>query len=149
MSAPSRAGRLKRQTGATIVRALFRQDPLMTTLRIFASLSTLLFLAACASGGDAPPPAVESAPAAPAAPAYALSDIQGTGPAAIDALLGAPALTRKEGDGEFRRYRLSECTLIIILYPDETGAQRATHVEATALSSGREKPDLDACLAAG
>lgn len=107
-------------------------------------------LAACASNTEPPPPvAVEAAPAEPAAPAYLVSDIMGAGPRAIDDLLGAPALTRKEGAGEYRRYALSECMLIIILYPDETGSPRAAHVEATALSSGREKPALEDCLAAG
>ncbi len=109
-----------------------------------------MLLAACGSTRNAPAPvAVETAPPEPAAPAYVMSDIMGAGPAAIDALLGVPALTRKEGAGEYRRYSLSRCTLIVILYPDDTGAPRAAHVEATALSSGAEKPALDDCLAAG
>ncbi len=119
-------------------------------MKFLPSAATALLLAACASTADAPPPvAAKTTPSAPAAPVYVVSDIMGATPAAIDALLGAPALTRQEGDGEYRRYGLSECALIVILYPDDQGAPRAAHLEATALSSAREKPALDACLAAG
>ena len=121
----------------------------MTTHRFFAGCLAFISLAACASGGDTPPPTIVSAPAAPAEPAYLRSDIDGASAAALDALFGDPGLIRKEGDGEFRRYQLAECALLVILYPDETGTPRTAHMEATALSSDREKPNLDACLAAG
>ncbi len=65
----------------------------------------------------------------------------------IDGLLGAPTLTRQEGDGEYRRYALNNCVLIVILYPDEQGASRAVHLDAIAENSEAEKPDLNACLA--
>lgn len=69
----------------------------------------------------------------------------------IDALLGAPALVRREGAGEFRRYGLETCSLIVILYPNENPAEAdvASHVEATALHSSDDKPDIETCLANG
>lgn len=122
----------------------------MTFHQIGLRLAAFLLLSACATSDEAPPPiAAPVAPAVPAAPVYVASDILGARATSIDALLGAPALTRTEGNGEFRRYSLTECTLIVILYPDETGAARAAHIEATALTSGREKPSVEACLAAG
>lgn len=87
--------------------------------------------------------------AAPVAPVYAAGDILGAEAGAIDALLGPPALTRREGEGEFRRYALKECMLIVILYPDDFGGVRAAHIDAAARQFGVEKPDVDQCLAAG
>ncbi len=112
-----------------------------------ASIAAGLLLTACASGPsiDAAPPAA----AAPSAPVFVLGDILGARPQTIDALLGAPALTRSEGAGEYRRYGLTSCTLIIILYPDEAGAPHVAYVDTAAQKSGAEKPDLEACLAAG
>lgn len=122
----------------------------MTFHQIGLCFAAALLFSACATNDEAPAPiAAPVAPAKPAAPVFVASDIMGAAAASIDALLGAPALTRQEGTGEFRRYSLSECTLIVILYPDETGASRAAHIEATALTSGREKPSVDDCLAAG
>lgn len=109
--------------------------------------SVLLLGAACASAPEAPAPiAVDPTPAPPR---YLVSDIEDADASSIDALLGAPALTRREGAGEYRRYALTSCTLIIILYPDETGVQKVAHVDATATTSSAEDPDLEACLAAG
>lgn len=110
--------------------------------------STLLLISACSTTSE-PAPNVVEAPSAPSTPTFVLDDILGATPDQVDALLGAPALTRREGEGEYRRYALQDCTLIVILYPDETGAARASHVDATAQSSGAEKPDLSACLANG
>ena len=113
-------------------------------------LVACLLVSACATTEEAlTPVAAPAPPVEPAAPVYVVSDIMGESADAVDVLLGAPALTRKEGTGEYRRYSLTECALIVILYPDDTGAARAAHIEATALTSGREKPSVDACLAAG
>ena len=118
--------------------------------QIAPCLVASLLVTACASTQTPPAPvAAPVAPAEPAAPVYVASDIMGARASAVDALLGAPALTRKEGTGEYRRYSLTQCALIIILYPDEAGVSRAAHLEATALNSGAEKPALPACLAAG
>lgn len=112
-----------------------------------AAAAILLAGACSTTPGSAPTPSV--APAAPSAPVFVMDDILGASPDSVDALLGAPALTRREGAGEYRRYALSTCTLIIILYPDNTGEARAAHVDATAKNAEDEKPDLDDCLAAG
>lgn len=89
------------------------------------------------------------APVEPSHPAYQVQDILDAKSSDIDALLGAPALTRREGDGEFRRYTLKQCGLIVVLYPDDNGAQRVTHIDTAAQHSGSAKPALEECLAAG
>ena len=108
----------------------------------------LLALAGCAGAPPAAQPA-PAAPPAPLAPVFVLDDILGAGADAIDALLGPAALVRREGAGEFRRYSLSKCSLLVILYPDENGEPAAAHVEAAALRAGEDKPDAGECLAAG
>lgn len=118
-------------------------------LRLVISASFLSLAGACATAPERAAETPKSPAAAPAAPVYRLADIQGLGASAVDALLGEPALTRREGTGEYRRYALTTCTLIVILYPDETGIEKVAHVDATATSSAGDKPDLDACLAAG
>ncbi len=92
---------------------------------------------------------VANAPTVPSAPVFVESDLQGAQSAAIDVLLGEPTLTRQEGNGQYRRYALSSCTLIVILYPDEQGATRVVHLDAIAQKAEAEKPDLETCLAAG
>lgn len=107
-----------------------------------------LSAAACATT-EAEKPAAPAEPVAPPPPAYVLDDILDMSGDAVDALLGPPALVRREGEGEYRRYALSACTLIVILYPDQLGVVTARHVDTAALVSDQEKPDLNACLAAG
>ncbi len=106
-----------------------------------------LLAAACVTAENAPAGDVAAAPASD--PVYRLGDILGAGAPAVDALLGEPALIRREGAGEYRRYGLKTCALIVILYPDAAGAPKAAHVDAAALRSGQEKPDPKDCLAAG
>ncbi len=113
----------------------------------FVIFGVLSLAAACASTPE-PGPAPKAS-TAPAPPVYILADILGASAGAIDEMFGAPALTRKEGAGEYRRYALTTCSLIIILYPDELGAAKVAHVDATATHSAGGKPDLGACLAAG
>lgn len=110
-----------------------------------------LLLGACATGApETPAPeAVAPPPPEPAAPVYSVSDFAGKTVDVIEARLGPAALVRREGDGEYRRYSLAACTLIVVLYPDETGQRRARHLDATALVSGQKKPALEACLAEG
>lgn len=85
----------------------------------------------------------------PSAPQFLAADLRKMSAADLDKALGSPALTRVEGTGEFRRYMLDECALMIILYPDDKGERRVARLDAGALVSGAEAPDLDACLAAG
>ena len=114
----------------------------------------VLLLAAASAAGCATTPATPagdgpSARRAPSATQFLAADLQKMTAADLDRTLGRPALTRVEGTGEFRRYMLSECALMVILYPDENGERRVARLDAGALVSGDEAPDLDACLAAG
>lgn len=120
-------------------------------MRTLAWLSGSFVLAACATvGGEDPSPVSDgSSVSYPEKPAFRMMDIAGKEAADIDALLGAPDLTRSEGEGEFRRYTLAECALLIVLYPDEKGVKRAATLDVGALKSGEEKPDIDRCLARG
>ena len=88
-------------------------------------------------------------PPAPLEPIFELDDVLGRRANDVDAILGSPALIRREGNGEFRRYGLRDCALIVILYPDEQGVVRVAHVDAAALRSSAPKPDVQRCLAAG
>ncbi len=108
-------------------------------------------LAACATVGGATQSrsASDGEDGFPEEPVFHMADIVGKEAAGLDALLGAPDLTRSEGAGEFRRYRLADCALLIILYPDEEGEKRAASVDAGALKSGEAKPDVNLCLARG
>lgn len=107
-----------------------------------------LIFTSCAAAPEEP--AVIALPEEPQGPAYQLNEVLGASADDIDALLGAPALVRREGSGEFRRYGLKACSLIVILYPDESiGVPTASHVEATALRAGDDKPDPEMCLAKG
>jgi len=115
-------------------------------------MALLLGLGACASDGrrpTAPEPTPVIAPTAPAAPAFLTEDVLGRTAGEIDARLGAPALVRREGAGEFRRYDLARCALIVLIYPDTEGRAVAEHAEAGALATDARAPSLEDCLAAG
>lgn len=116
-------------------------------MRSIAAMFAFSAAAACATTGAPEARTDDAAP--PRAPAFLAADIAGKTGGEIDALLGAADLVRVEGEGEFRRYALAGCALIVILYPDENGARRVRHLDAGALKAGDDKPDLDACLAGG
>jgi hypothetical protein len=117
-------------------------------LRAATIIFAIMLAAGCATTGEEP--AVAAArEKPPAKPAFRQSDIAGKDAAALDRLLGAPALIRKEGAGEFRRYAFKSCSLIVILYPDDKGALAAQKVDAAAKVAGEPRPDLDLCLAKG
>lgn len=118
--------------------------------RASACLAVIIAASACASTGVNGGTGTAKSAGGPAkAPVFRSSDIDGKSAADLDALLGAADLARVEGEGEFRRYALAQCSLLIILYPDEKGVRRASSVSAGALGSADAPPDLDACLAAG
>ncbi|MFQ5562075.1 MAG: hypothetical protein ACE5FO_00755 [Parvularculaceae bacterium] len=110
-------------------------------------IGALLALAGCASvnpwTGETGAPAENEV----ATPAMKAEDILGKPATAVDDLLGAPALVRREGPGEYRRYAYEGCALIVILYPDDSGETTASLLDAAAVKSGEEKPDLETCLA--
>lgn len=114
--------------------------------RILPFLAVSLLAAGCATTAAPPRPADGKAPGKPA---FLASEFENATAAEIDGKLGAPALTRVEGSGEFRRYALARCALIVILYPDDKGVRRAAALHAGALVSGEAAPALDECLAAG
>lgn len=124
---------------------------MMKRSRLLVLPAAMAILAGCASTGAGVKPAASAPvlPAAPAKPMFLQADIMGRDAKALDDLLGAPALIRREGEGEFRRYALADCALIVILYPDETGKSAAAHLDSAAMRSGEPKPDLDQCLARG
>lgn len=109
----------------------------------------LFALAGCATTGPSGPSPQPARGGAPDAPAFTRADIFGLSAADLDGLFGPAALVRREGKGEFRRYGLADCALIVILYPDETGEAVAGHVDAAATTAGADAPDLDQCLAKG
>lgn len=125
----------------------------MGTRRGLLVLTMALAASACATSGEKPaaPRAVEK-PAmseAPTKPVFRVRDVMGKSPEQLDKQFGAPGLVRREGPGEFRRYGLKACSLIVILYPDDNGQKTAGFVDSAARESGAPKPDLDSCLARG
>ncbi len=126
-------------------------------IAIGAAGFSALLLSACATGpattGERSAPAAAAAKAVPAKPVFARADVIGKSAKEIDERLGPPQLTRIEGPGEYRRYALAACNLVVILYPEEQAGPgreaRSTHVEAAAKRANDPRPDLDACLAAG
>jgi hypothetical protein len=111
----------------------------------------LLFLVAagCSAAPKVEPGAVGAAPKPPRVAAFKPSDIENKTAAELDALFGAPALTRIEGTGEFRRYAFSACSLIVILYPDDKGVRRTAHINTAALVENAVNPTVEDCLARG
>jgi len=114
---------------------------------IAAACMGLVLPVACATAPGADAPTAEAPNAAPLGPVIDPGDILGKSPSALDLLLGEPSLTRREGPGEFRRYAMGECMLIVILYPDENGEPRVAHLDAAAQTSGGQKPAVEDCLA--
>lgn len=106
-------------------------------------------LAAAGCATTAAPRSADGAPKPAGKPAFVAAQFENATAAEIDGKLGAPALTRIEGTGEFRRYMLTRCALIVILYPDDKGERRAATLHAGALVSGEEAPTVADCLAAG
>lgn len=107
-----------------------------------------IIAAGCASAPGAGPDAAGATKPLRAI-AFKPSDVENRTAAELDALFGPPALTRVEGAGEFRRYAFAACSLIVILYPDNTGVSRVAHSNASALKSGDSDPTLIDCLASG
>lgn len=125
----------------------------MRMRRGLSVLAIALAASACATSGEKPgAPRAEGASSsstAPSKPAFRVRDVMGKSAEELDKQFGAPALVRREGPGEFRRYALKECSLIVILYPDDNGQKTAGFVDSAARAAGAEKPDLHACLARG
>lgn len=126
----------------------------MALRRAGMTAAAALSLAACATSGEKPAPsgpgrAASESGSAPSKPAFRVRDVMGKSAEELDGQFGKPALVRREGPGEFRRYGLKECSLIVILYPDDKGEKTAGFVDSAARAADAEKPDLDTCLARG
>ena len=120
--------------------------------KISVALTAAVMMGACATTGAPAPVAESTAPAVeaePQEPVFFRKDVMQKTAADLDETLGEAALVRREGKGEFRRYAMAKCELIIILYPDDDGRMAAAHLDAAAKTSEEPKPDLDACLAGG
>ncbi|MEM9704473.1 MAG: hypothetical protein AAF850_00195 [Pseudomonadota bacterium] len=116
---------------------------------MLAGLSFLTAVAGCASTKPDAPSGQAPVIAAPKKPVFTLADVIGRRTDELDEKFGTPALIRREGPGEFRRYTLAGCALIVITYPSENGERRASHVSASALQSTEASPSPEACLARG
>ena len=119
--------------------------------KLCGALVVLFNVAACASNGalEQRPIDQPQASVAPGKPVFVQKDILKKSASELDAKLGIPALIRKEGAGEFRRYTMVRCALIVVLYPDDTGVMIAEHLDAAAKTSDETRPSLDMCLAGG
>jgi len=78
--------------------------------------------------------------------AYIAGDLLGLSAPVLESAFGAPALTRREGEGEFRRYSFETCALLVFLYPNDAGVDAVRHLDATALSGDAPRPSVDSCL---
>ena len=121
-------------------------SPMRTRIPPLAALFFAGFSAACT---NAPRLEASPTPQQNRAPVFATADVIGANSGELDALFGAPALTRREGEGEFRRYSMSSCELLVVLTPGTDGVERVVHLDAAARQSGQEKPTVENCLAAG
>lgn len=122
-------------------------------LGVLTLAAAALAASGCATSGEKPAsePQARSASGStgPSRPVFRVRDVMGKSAEELDSQFGKPALVRREGPGEFRRYALKDCSLIVILYPDDKGEKTAGFVDSSARASGADKPDLDACLARG
>jgi hypothetical protein len=121
---------------------------MMTAMRVFGG-ALMVALAACSTTRVETGPEI-AGPSKPLGKTFLRqADLQGKDAATVDKLLGQPALRRVEGKGDYRRYAFEDCTLIVILYPDEKGRVGVRELDAAAKISGEASPDLDQCLARG
>jgi hypothetical protein len=82
----------------------------------------------------------------PAAAQLTQATLVGRTDTELRASLGAPELTRAEGDGAMYTYRLPGCALLVFLHKAEPAGYKVTGAQAGPLSRGGATPDVDACL---
>lgn len=88
----------------------------------------------------AAPPA-EAAKPKPAAPGVdEPRKLVGLGRAQIEALLGQPAMQRREAAAELWQYRAANCVLDLFLYAAPDGQLRVTHADLRGRREGRPAP---------
>ncbi len=72
-------------------------------------------------------------------------DLVGLDSKAIERLLGAPELNRREPFAQIWQYNNSECVLFVYLYTVKGGGQQVAHAETGGKRAG-EQPDPGACV---
>ena len=83
-----------------------------------------------------------------AAARWRLADFEGGQRAAWEALVGPPALTRREGDGLFLRYDLGSCRIYgFVRQSDEE--EIIQNLSLLSAERGQPSPAFESCLAAG
>lgn len=87
--------------------------------------------------------------AEPALPAFSKADFIDRPPADLEGLLGRPALVRREGAGEFRRYDTQNCRLYAVVFPDEGGQPVVKNLSVGPLISGAVAPEFARCFVTG
>ncbi|MEM1103244.1 MAG: hypothetical protein AAGH48_03970 [Pseudomonadota bacterium] len=114
--------------------------------KLSASVCASLLIAGCVSSatGFLSP---QSGRAPRLGPAYVSAEIMGLDGPRLDAALGEPALSRREGTGELRRFSFESCSVLAFLYPSEggDGAPVVTHLDAVSVEPGAAV-GVDACL---
>ena len=115
-------------------------------MRLLATVSTALLLAACASR---PTPPVQQPPIPrPPEPTVQRSDLIGLSVQDLGSRFGQPSFQVREGPGVKLQWAAPACVLDVYLYPPQSGAgvERVTYVEARRPSG--DPADQASCIAA-
>jgi len=97
------------------------------------------------SAAPAPPPAAppQTAMATPTGPSGSLSGQSGE---ALQALWGEPSLKRKDLGSELWQYAGKGCTVLVYLYPSNSGVLTVNHAEA--VPGGKSEEAIATCAKA-
>ena len=139
------------------------KDKRYSVQRLFAGITISAWLAGCASTGEnAPQVTAQPAPAdeiaeaimtppegSPQLPEITREEFLGQPPGNLEILLGAPALTRREGPGEFRRYDTATCRVYAVVFPGEGGRPVIRSLSVGALTAGYPAPEFASCFVTG
>ena len=126
---------------------------MVTLMRVLVSFAALLLLAACASSGPAPGPAVASTPNVTGAPSRASQLLAAAGGASaptradIEHAFGPADIVRQDGAGAALTYRYDTCALLLLFSTDSRNALRLREAHPSARRAGAAAPTLDQCAA--
>ncbi|HRP10402.1 MAG TPA: hypothetical protein PLK37_05155 [Terricaulis sp.] len=119
-------------------------------MKRFIPLAALFALAACvtAPAAQAPEPAQEQSVSVPVPRSLAVLQAAGgeNAPtqAQIEALLGAPDITRRDGAGAALTYRYEQCALLLLFTADSRNQMRLAQAHPSARRGGAA-PSLAQC----
>ncbi len=68
---------------------------------------------------------------------------------ALDLILGPPALTRTEDQGQFRRYDTPTCRIYAVVFADAGGRPVVKSLSTGPIIAGNAAPDFAECFIAG